>query len=378
MIFLNPAVLLGMLAASIPLLIHLLNLRKLRKVEFSTLSFLKDIQKTNIRRIKLKQWILLALRMLIIAAIVASFARPALKDTKLGGASSSAKTSAVFVIDNSFSMSRIEGEGSLLNTAKAAALRILEKFQRGDEIALISTSTKFNSERFIQDKSTVMKAFDKIEISNESRSLESAVRKAFKILRSSVNINKEIYLFTDLQRSSIYQSKSTPNAGKLPDGIKLYSVILDDTQTRNFAVTDINLENQIFELGKTIGVSTVVSNLSTEGESASIAFLYINGKRRAQQSVTLRSGDSRVVSFETELKERGLLKFMVELEEDEITADNRRFVSVEIPEKINLAFFTDEKSNFLEIILEGNLLSGNLNLSKFNSRQFPAVELGQY
>jgi len=65
MIFLNPAILFGLLAASIPVIIHLFNLRKLKKIEFSTLTFLKELQKNKIRKIKLKQWILLALRVFI-------------------------------------------------------------------------------------------------------------------------------------------------------------------------------------------------------------------------------------------------------------------------------------------------------------------------
>ncbi|PJC60395.1 MAG: hypothetical protein CO025_03290, partial [Ignavibacteria bacterium CG_4_9_14_0_2_um_filter_37_13] len=49
MTFLNPAILFGLLAATIPVLIHLFNLRKLKKVEFSTLIFLKELQKNKIR-----------------------------------------------------------------------------------------------------------------------------------------------------------------------------------------------------------------------------------------------------------------------------------------------------------------------------------------
>jgi len=81
MVFLNPAVLLGLIAAVIPILIHLFNLRKLKKVEFSTLLFLKELQKSKIRKIKIKQWLLLALRVLIIVFLVAAFARPTVKKT---------------------------------------------------------------------------------------------------------------------------------------------------------------------------------------------------------------------------------------------------------------------------------------------------------
>ncbi|HEY7751554.1 MAG TPA: BatA domain-containing protein, partial [Ignavibacteriaceae bacterium] len=104
MIFLNPAVLIGLLAASIPVIIHLFNLRKLKKIEFSTLSFLKELQKNKIRKVKIKQWLLLALRVLIILLIVTAFARPTLEGVSIGGTTSAAKTTAVFILDDTYSM----------------------------------------------------------------------------------------------------------------------------------------------------------------------------------------------------------------------------------------------------------------------------------
>jgi len=85
MLFLNPAILLGLLASLIPILIHILNFRKLKKIEFSTLIFLKEIQKSKIRKIKIKQWILLVLRTLIIIFLVLAFARPTLDNVSLPG-----------------------------------------------------------------------------------------------------------------------------------------------------------------------------------------------------------------------------------------------------------------------------------------------------
>ena len=140
MIFLNPAVLFGLLAASIPILIHLFNLRKLKKVEFSTLRFLKELQKNKIRKIKLKQWVLLALRIMIILFLVTAFARPTLKGVSIGGTTSAAKTSSVFILDNTFSMSVVDNNGSYLNQAKETAKSLLDQLQEGDEAALILLS----------------------------------------------------------------------------------------------------------------------------------------------------------------------------------------------------------------------------------------------
>jgi hypothetical protein len=109
MIFLNPAILFGLLAASIPVLIHLLNLRKLKKIEFSTLAFLKELQKNKIRKVKIKQWLLLALRVLVILFLVTAFARPTLKGIAIGG--TLRKDNCCFHADDAF-MSVVDGNGS--------------------------------------------------------------------------------------------------------------------------------------------------------------------------------------------------------------------------------------------------------------------------
>src|SRR5512146_504147 len=146
MIFLNPAVLFGLLAASIPVLIHLLNLKKLKKIDFSTLSFLKELQKNKIRKLKLKQWLLLALRVFIILFVVTAFARPALKGLALGGTTSAAKTTAVFILDNTFSMSAVDANGSYFNQAKQTIIDLLKNLQEGDEAALVLVADRGNEE----------------------------------------------------------------------------------------------------------------------------------------------------------------------------------------------------------------------------------------
>ncbi|MCB9249786.1 MAG: BatA domain-containing protein [Ignavibacteriales bacterium] len=131
MVFLNPAILLGLLAASIPIIIHLLNFRKLKKVEFSTLSFLKELQKSKIKNIKIKQWLLLLIRTLIIIFfLVLAFARPTLESVNFIGSTGSAKSSVVFILDNSFSMSYVNDKGSIFNQSKKSYKSCFRKTTR--------------------------------------------------------------------------------------------------------------------------------------------------------------------------------------------------------------------------------------------------------
>ncbi len=133
MTFLNPFALFGLLAAAIPILLHLLNLRKLRTIEFSTLTFLKELEKTKIRRLKLRQLLLLILRTLLVLLIVLAFSRPTLKGSVAGNLGSHAKTTSVFIIDDSYSMTVSDDQGELLKQAKQAAKGLIRLFKDGDE-----------------------------------------------------------------------------------------------------------------------------------------------------------------------------------------------------------------------------------------------------
>ena len=386
MIFLNPAVLFGLLAASIPVLIHLLNLKKLKKIEFSTLSFLKELQKTKIRRIKLKQWLLLALRILIILLIVFAFARPTVKSISIGGTTSAAKTTAVIILDNSFSMSVITAKGSYFNQAKQAAKNILEQFQEGDEVALLLTSGNDpSSMRTTTDLTTIKKELDDAQISYVSKPLNNSIVTAAQILGSSQNFNKEVYILSDLQKDRLTNDKSEiSDLNKMfGKNTRLYTIHFDKKDITNLAVTDFEPANQIFEINKPISFSATVTNFSSLPVENSVASLFINGSRGAQQSISLNPGESTRLSFETNLKTTGLLDIFVELEDDDILQDNRRYYQIYVPEKISIALFTDNPGDakFVKLALQGTESSETITISErglsqisiLNSEDFDAV-----
>lgn len=368
-----------MLAASIPVIIHLLNLRKLKRVEFSTLAFLKEIQKTKIRRIKLKQWILLLLRVLIIAALVASFARPAIQNSGISGTAATSKSSSVFLIDDTFSMSVVNENGSSFNQAKEAAKSILEQMQEGDEAAVIPFASASDEFVFSSDFAGVIASLNKLEINIKSGSLEEAVAKAFALLQGSQNINKEIYILSDFQKNKIYSENKYDYSGEFSD-VNIYSIAYQTGDVSNASVSELRIENQIFEVNKTIGLSAVISNPTQKSINSVLASLFVNGEREAQQSVDLDPGESKVVGFETTLKSRGLTEFLVELEDDDILHDNRIYRTINIPEELKVGLFYSDPndSKFVEIVLQGLGERSNIKLFKESISNFEATEIDQF
>jgi hypothetical protein len=380
MTFLNPAVLFGLFAASIPIVLHFLNLRKLKKIEFSTLAFLKELQKTKIKRIKLKQWLLLLLRIAIIILLVTAFARPTVKNFSLGN-SSAAKTTAVLIIDNTFSMSKVTERGSYLNQAKQTAKILLGNFQDGDEIALVPVGDLYKEVlKPTTNFKQVQKAIEELQISSVSKTLNEAFIKAAQILFQSKNFNKEIYLLTDLQKGRIYNSpyEFVNLSGTLNGDSKLYLVDIGSHEPVNLAIDGLIPINQIFEKGRTVGFNTHVKNYSSQAVNNSVVSLFVNGKRSAQQSFNIAGGETKVISFETTLADTGLVEIYSELEDDEILQDNRRYFSVYVPDKISLIILTDfpDDAKFVRLAVEDS--QKKIKITQSSLAQLHSLNLKNY
>lgn len=352
MTFLNPAVLFGLLAASIPIVLHFLNLRKLKKINFSTLAFLKELQKTKIRRIKLKQWLLLLLRVLIIASLVLAFARPTVKSFPF--TSGKAKTSAIFMIDNTFSMSVIGDYGTYLNQSKQIAKNLLTKFDDGDEITVLPFAAGSNIDLSLKTNFDIVKnEIDEIQITQNSPTLNETLIKAGDILYNSKNFNKEIYIFTDLQKSRLYNSinELSDLNNLFGENIRIFIISYNDKSIQNLGIDQLKLNNQIIEKNKTISFTSGITNYSTIPVSNSVASLFINGRRSAQQNVTLLPDETREFNFETTLADTGLVDVYVELEDDDILDDNKRFTCLYLPDHYSVLVVNDAKedSKFIKL-----------------------------
>lgn len=380
MIFLNPAVLFGILAASIPVIIHLFNLRKLKKIEFSTLAFLKELQKNKIRKIKLKQWILLALRVLIILFIVMAFARPALQSIQIGGTTSAAKTTAVFVLDDTYSMSVVDQKGSYFNQAKEITNQIISQLQEGDEIGLVLVSNHSKEQKLTSNFSEFIKNLDQLDLSYSSGDLNSSITKAAQLISESKNFNKEIYVISDFQKNKITNEKIKNDLSELlNDKVRLYSFDLSDQNVFNLSVDELKINNQIFEKDKPVSFSVTITNNSKQDVSSAVVSLFMNDERAAQKSFDVATKQSVIVEIETTPKTTGFIDVIAEIETDEIEQDNKRFANLFIAEKINVGLFAENLNDltFVDLALQ-TAGDGKYEIERKNVNQLTTQQLSKY
>src|SRR5690625_6732207 len=138
MTFLNPLALLALAAAAIPLVVHLFNFRRPRRIDFSSIEFLRTVEKSTMQRVRVQEWLLLLLRTLAVACLVLSFARPILSGDDAASVVERGSHATAIVIDASPSMQVVERAGERFRVARDVALRVIGQSDDREAIFVLS------------------------------------------------------------------------------------------------------------------------------------------------------------------------------------------------------------------------------------------------
>ena len=379
--FINPFILIGLTAASIPLILHLLNLRKLKIIEFSSLRFLKELQKTKIRRLKIKQIILLILRTLIVIFVVLAFARPTIEGT-IPGFSSYAKTSTIIILDNSFSMEVSDEAGNRFNQARNSAIEIINKLKEGDEAAIIPMANGgFNHNNFSRNFLHLKEKLSKIKISYKKVNLQNSIRIAAALLEKANNINKEIFIISDAQ-SNIFRN--------IKDSLKLFkrSPIVyfikigtnSDKGIDNISIDSLNVTTKIFHFDKPVEVQAQIRNSSLKNINNLVLSMYFNDSRVAQRNIDIPANEIKTVNISANPQQSGLVKGKIKIENDALNIDNLRYFAYIIPEKPKVALIgSNNKIKFIEMIFAKDINHKSpAFIEKFQSNLIPSINFADY
>lgn len=386
MTFLNPLVLFGLAAAAIPILLHLLNLRRLKTVDFSTLRFLREIQRTRMRRIRLRQWILLILRTLLIVFLVVAFSRPALKGSLAGLGASTARSTLVLLLDDSPSMGLRNSEGVMFDQARGAMQKIAGMAQTGDELHLLrlSGTTTGDTAATLWTAEGTAEAARSVPLSNRSALYAAAFERALKIAEHSPNANREIYLLTDLQGSHFASESATQDSSDASARpVRVFLVGFPHPNLENAAVVSSAVESRVLAQNRPMTVQTTVRNFGEQPLHNAVASLYLDGLRVAQQSVDLPPRGSASLTLTAVPKRRGILSGAIRLEDDLLDIDNSRYFTAAIPETIAvlLAGGTPEDTRFsaLALTLAGDSsVAGLFRVHRVTDSQLPYTDLQRF
>ena len=337
--FLNASVLFAAVAALIPLIIHLFSRRRVKVIEFSSLRHLKSMQRRQVRRLKIRQLLLLILRMLIILAVVMAFARPT---TKSGQVGSHAAVSAVVLVDNSASMNRYVTDGNLFDITRRKVDELLETAGQADQMVLIPldrTGTDGNTMKSFASAAVVGEQMQSLKAGFGRADFTSALDETARLITTSANLNREIYVVTDRQRNSLPENEALAGTDAA-----VYMIDLPLEEDDNCGVISVDFGGQLIQPGHDFDLSATIKNYSDRPTSNKIASLFLNGSRVAQTAFEIGPGTETSVRFTRPVSRTGFHSGYVEISDDKLLVDNRYYFSFHIPERFNLLIISDSET----------------------------------
>lgn len=195
--FVFPSFLWALLLLAIPIIIHLFFFRRFKKVYFTNVKFLKEVKEETSSRNKLKNLLILLSRLLALAFLIFAFAQPFLpsKNQRIQG-----NKAVSIYIDNSFSMSALANDVSLLNKAKQKAQEIIAAYGEDERFQILSNDFTAIQQRLLT-KEEALSNIDEIRSRPEVYQLSQVTNRQRQALNQEAFDTKIFYQISDFQRN---------------------------------------------------------------------------------------------------------------------------------------------------------------------------------
>lgn len=311
---LNPILLLLAGAAAVPLLLHLLQRHQGPRIVFPALRYLRRAEKESARRIRLRQLLLMLLRVAAVLLLAFAAARPFLSAGGVGHA----PTAVALILDNSMSTAAVEGETRVLDQLKARALEVLEAASPDDRFWLLRPGRP-DEPALAGDAATTALRVRETEPTAGSADLSTALAHARALLGAGAEGRaSEIHLLTDLQATSF--GRPVAADGVMPPVIIWHP---GTSPPSSRAVAEVQVGGGLPPLA---GQRTGVAARITGAEGAVNVRLNVDGQLVAAG----RAEAGAVALLALPPRQAGIVTGVVEIDADAFSADDRRYFAARV------------------------------------------------
>ena len=313
MSFLVPAFLWGLFAIAVPIIIHLFHFRRFKTVYFSNTMLLQNLQQENRTRTRLKHWLIMLMRILMLIALVFAFAQPFIPSESSQG---SKRNVVAIYLDNSFSMEAEIEKGKKLDVAKEYAYEIVNSYPADMQFYLITNDFMPNHQRLLSQTDIKPELAD-IQVSSLSRSTGEIMQKASALAGKGTDMN--LYLITDCQAN---QQK----AFKIKDfNYHVFLVPIGNSISNNISIDSCWFENPLKVPGKPEEIKFTITNHSNEpGQNIPVRLL-INDTLKAVLEINLEALETGTFGLSYTHSVPGIIRGRIETEDFPVVFDNTLF-----------------------------------------------------
>ena len=344
--FKYPEILFALFLLLIPILIHLFQLRRFQRVEFTNVAFLKKVTLQTRKSSQIKKWLVLLTRLLALACVIIAFAQPF---TASKTAMNTTKETVIY-IDNSFSMQAKGNKGNLLE-------RVLQDLFEKDIGTQNVTWFTNDSEHINTAPSDFKNRILSVGYSQNQLTPSEVLMKTNQFFSQEKDVSRQLLFFSDFQQKEAFPI--------IPEGLKVDAVQLKPVSASNVSVDSVFI---VSKTATTTQLKVLVSSQGSGNETVPISLLN-NGKLVARTAVDLSENPNGSIAFDIDASEGFIGK--LEIQESNVPFDNSLFFSINKAEKINVLAINEANGNFLQRLFEEERFS--FEQQNFNSLDYNRI-----
>lgn len=412
---LNPGFLFaGTAAVAAPIIIHLLNRRRFKRIDWAAMDFLLEAQRLNRRRVKLEELILLLLRCLAMILIGLMIARPSL-DINVSGILKSGQTERVIVLDDSLSMATVGKSGSSIDKASEIlqkGIKSLSNINSQDIISVVRTTdpNKFSPNGLPLTESSIGELLDEfkgLEVTDSRGELHSALSAVEKSFDSDkTNFNKVVYVLTDLRRMDWESSTKSGSDKGIVQTLQsiadkaagCYVVDLGSEVENNLLIEEVKPLDKVLVNGVAADFEVLVRNLGkSDVDDVNVSFSVRGSLPIKSKIPQIQAGGVGVATFSYTFTDPGKELFSAPVEislddelsknQDALIEDNTRYFPARVANGIRVlivdgdpsGIFGKSESFYLSKALSpgGPAISG-VDVTVLDDTDFDSSNLSEY
>ncbi|MCY1636405.1 BatA domain-containing protein [Marinifilum sp. D737] len=365
--FLHPNYLWFLFILLIPIIIHLFNFKRYKKIFFSNLRFLQDLNTENKRKSKLKNLLILLLRILALSCIIIAFSQPYIP---ISGENLSNKSNELINIylDNSFSMNGKTEKGKALEVAKNHAFELIKSLPDYAKIRIYSNDIQHYSTSL--NKNQAIARIQEIAPSPNSLKLSKTLGN---IRLDSPFEKSQVYILSDFQKSQADLEKLQK------DSLLNVDFVHFSLQTTNNLVLDSCwFEKPIHFTGPQKELSVKISNHSNKDLKKIPIQLTVNDSLKTVGSIDINKNSSQITKLRYSDRQSGFVQAKLSIEDYPIIYDNNLYFSYST-NNVNRILSINQKSENQYInklfASDKNFKIKNINKTQLHNETFSEFQL---
>jgi hypothetical protein len=328
MLFAQPAFLWALTALAIPVLIHLFQLRRFKRIDFPNVRLLAEVSRQTRARRKVQHWLVLLLRCIALAALVLAFAQPFVPGSD-AGAGAGARAVSLY-LDDSYSMDGLGTGGRLLDQARKAAQDAVMAYGPTDHFQVLTGRFEGRQQQLLT-RNEALQAAAQAETGPFTRLLSKAMLRQRDALSASDAPVKRAILFTDLQRGI-----ADVEAWSDDSTVRTLVVPLPPRTADNLSLDSVWFASPVRRLGQSEALHVRVTNHGAQDLANVPLRLRIDGAPRAVAALAVDAGATADTVLRFRNDDAGPHWGEVSLTDEPVTFDDKAFIAYRTVDRLRV------------------------------------------